>query len=79
MASHVPGFWPPHALASVALVASLALIGCTASSSGDPENAGYFPHYGRGIDQDVAIGRDSGVPVGSNLYLHIAQPLQLNR
>ena len=81
---HFPGCGSAFAFASVrlpsvALAVSLALVGCTASSNGDPEAAGYFPHYGRGIDQDVAIGRDSGVPVGSNLYSHIVQPLRFNR
>jgi hypothetical protein len=74
MTSHVPGFWPPHALAPVALAVSLALVGCAARSSGDPEATGYFPHYGRGIDQDVATGHNSGVPHFGNLGLHDTQP-----
>ena len=72
-------FRPPRAFASVALAASLALVGCTAPSGSNPEAAGYFPYYGRGIDQDVATGHDSTEPLAGNLRLHDTQPWQFSR
>ena len=80
---HFPGCGTPFASTSVrlvlvALAASLALVGCTAPSGSNPEAAGYFPYYGRGIDQDVAIGHDSTQPLASTLHLHNTQPWQLN-
>ncbi len=49
--------------ASIVLV---TVAGCAAPSHGDPEAAGYFPYYDRGIDQDIATTHDAGVPLSRN-------------
>ena len=79
MTRHIPGLGAPLALASMVLAVSLTLIGCSAPTGADPEAAGYFPYYGRGIDQDVSIGHDSTQPLAGNLHLHNAQPWQISR